>query len=105
MSSGKLAHIIFAVALTAGAPALAGGTAEQRDACMADAFRLCTSAIPDEGRVESCLRGAGSRLSAACYAVFNPPTVGMASAQVARSQVRGPTSARAPAVVQPNGED
>jgi hypothetical protein len=31
--------------------------------------------IPDSGRIENCLRGAGPQLSPACYAVFNPPGV------------------------------
>lgn len=53
--------------------AFAQGTEQQREACMPDAFRLCGQFIPDAGRVESCLRNAGPRLSPPCRVVFNPP--------------------------------
>ena len=49
------------------------GTEQQREACTPDVFRLCGRYIPDEGRITSCLRNSGPRLSPACYAVFNPP--------------------------------
>lgn len=54
-------------------PALAQGTPQQREACTPDAFRLCSAYFPDPGRVEACLRSAGSQLSPPCYAVFFPP--------------------------------
>jgi hypothetical protein len=53
--------------------ALAQGTEQQREACTPDAFRLCGQFIPDAGKVESCLRSAGPRLSPPCRVVFNPP--------------------------------
>jgi len=72
---GKLASLI-AVAVVAGAePALAQGTEQEREACTPDAMRLCGQFIPDAGRIETCLRNAGPRLSPACYAVFYPPRV------------------------------
>jgi hypothetical protein len=46
------------------------GTPEQRAACTPDAFRLCSSYIPDPARVESCLRQRKLDLSDACRAVF-----------------------------------
>lgn len=46
------------------------GTPEQRAACAPDAFRLCTSYIPDPTRVEHCLRQNKSDLSDACRSVF-----------------------------------
>ena len=46
------------------------GTPEQRAACMPDAFRLCSSYIPDATMVESCLRQNTSQLSDACRSVF-----------------------------------
>jgi hypothetical protein len=72
--ANTLTSLTTAVALIAGSSAatLASGTDAQREACTPDAFRLCTSAMPDEGRVENCLRNAGSRLSRACYDVFYP---------------------------------
>ena len=46
------------------------GTPEQRAACAPDAFRLCSSYIPDPTRVEQCLRQNKSDLSDACRSVF-----------------------------------
>jgi hypothetical protein len=46
------------------------GPPEQRAACAADAFRLCSSYVPDPARVEQCLRQNKSDLSDACRSVF-----------------------------------
>ena len=46
------------------------GTPEQRAACVPDAFRFCSSYIPDPTRVEQCLRQNKSDLSDACRSVF-----------------------------------
>ena len=46
------------------------GTPEQRAACTPDAFRLCSSCIPDPTGVEQCLRQNKSDLSDACRLVF-----------------------------------
>ncbi len=46
------------------------GAAEQRAACTSDAFRLCSSDIPDATKVETCLRRNKSGLSNACRSVF-----------------------------------
>lgn len=46
------------------------GTPEQRAACSPDAFRLCSSYIPDPTLVESCLRQKQSELSPPCRSVF-----------------------------------
>jgi hypothetical protein len=46
------------------------GTAEQRAACAPDAFRLCSSYIPNATMVEGCLRRRTSDLSDACRSVF-----------------------------------
>ena len=45
-------------------------TAEQRSACMGDAFRLCSSEIPDVDRVLICMRSHKSSLSDHCRAVL-----------------------------------
>lgn len=74
---GKVATaglIAVAVVLCA-QQALAQGTDQEREACTPDAMRLCGQFIPDAGRIETCLRSAGPRLSPACYAVFYPPRV------------------------------
>jgi hypothetical protein len=46
------------------------GTPEQRAACAPNAFRLCSSYIPDPTRVEHCLRQSKSDLSDACRSIF-----------------------------------
>jgi hypothetical protein len=87
-ASGVVAGLT-AVALVLGAVTTVraqGGTEAQREACTPDAFRLCTMAMPDEKRVENCLRAAGPRLSAACYDVFFPQSANDQS-QVAHGQV------------------
>jgi hypothetical protein len=50
------------------------GTPEQRVACAPDAFRLCSSYIPDPARVEDCLRQNAAALNEACRSVFEQGT-------------------------------
>ena len=45
-------------------------TDAQRDACMPDAFRLCSSEIPDSSRVAACMDAHVNSLSPACRAAF-----------------------------------
>ena len=45
-------------------------TAEQREACMGDAMRLCGSEIPDVDRVLVCMRAKKSQVSARCKATI-----------------------------------
>ncbi|WP_024518958.1 hypothetical protein [Bradyrhizobium sp. Tv2a-2] len=45
-------------------------TAEQQQACMPDAFRLCSSEIPDIDRIKSCMVRNRSQLSPQCRAFF-----------------------------------
>jgi hypothetical protein len=47
-------------------------TMEQQQACMGDAFRLCSSEIPDIGRVKACMVRQQSQLSPPCRAFFRP---------------------------------
>jgi hypothetical protein len=47
------------------------GTAEQQAACAPDAFRLCSSYIPDPTEVAGCLRQRRSELSGSCRSVFD----------------------------------
>ena len=46
------------------------GAPWQRAACAPDAFRLCSSVIPDAAKVESCLRQKQAELGNACRAFF-----------------------------------
>ncbi len=41
-------------------------TLAEAKACMPDAFRLCASAIPNQGRVAACLQTKQQQLSAGC---------------------------------------
>jgi hypothetical protein len=50
------------------------GTAEQRAACVSDAFRFCSSYIPDPRGVEQCLRQNTPNLSDVCRSVFEQAT-------------------------------
>jgi hypothetical protein len=59
MSKSKFIFLLVLTALFFKTPAFAQenqGTPEQRAACLPDAFRLCSSYIPDPTLVESCLR-------------------------------------------------
>jgi len=47
-------------------------TPEQEQACTGDAFRLCSSEIPDIDRVTACMVAKKSQLSPPCWAQFRP---------------------------------
>jgi hypothetical protein len=49
-----------------------GYTPEQEQACTGDAFRLCSSEIPDISRVTACMVAKKSQLSPACRVHFRP---------------------------------
>ena len=48
-------------------------TAEQQRLCSNDAFRLCSSEIPNVDRVTICMRKHKASLSDGCKAVFDKP--------------------------------
>lgn len=63
--------LVLALGFTAIATAKAAeATYAQRVACTPDAFRLCSSEIPDADAVKSCMIANKSQLSAACRATF-----------------------------------
>ena len=64
--------MLLATALLASIGPAAGQTytPEQEQACTSDAFRLCSSEIPDVGRVTACMVAKKSQLSPACRAHF-----------------------------------
>jgi hypothetical protein len=74
--SGRLAtsaaSLVTTLALSSSMPAAAQGTAEERNACMGDAFRFCSAVIPDVVRIEACLRSNIDKLTPACRAEFQP---------------------------------
>ena len=65
--------LAFAAALTSfAATGIAQvATAEQRAACTPDAFRLCSSEIPNVPAIIACMRKNKANLSPACKAVFD----------------------------------
>jgi hypothetical protein len=48
-------------------------TAEQQQMCTGDAFRLCSSDIPDVDRVTACMVRQRNQLSPGCKAFFRDP--------------------------------
>lgn len=62
----------LAVALTLSILPTAGHayTPEEQQACQPDAFRLCSSEIPDIDRVTACMVAKKSQLSPQCRAFF-----------------------------------
>jgi hypothetical protein len=55
-------------------------TADQQQACMGDAFRLCSGAIPDVDQVTACMVAKKSQLSPGCRAFFRDDPAPMADA-------------------------
>ena len=52
---------------------------DQSRLCMGDAFRLCSSEIPDVARITACMRRKRAYLSEGCRRVFGKPTERSAS--------------------------
>ena len=59
---------LVAALLASSAPGFSQGTSEQRSACMGDAFKYCSSQIPNVSAVTTCMKANYSKLSAACKA-------------------------------------
>ena len=55
-------------------------TPEQQQACSGDAFRLCSSEIPDVDRITACMVRNKAQLSPECRAQFGPPPGAAATA-------------------------
>lgn len=81
--SGHVRAACALVALSSASllPAAAGAyTPEQQQACTGDAFRLCSSDIPDVDRITACMVRNKAQLSPECRAQFTPPPDGAATA-------------------------
>jgi hypothetical protein len=63
------AIVVLGLAAVANAKAVEA-TYAQRMACTPDAFRLCSSHIPDADAVRICMIANKAKLSAACLATF-----------------------------------
>ena len=71
-------RLTLAIALTVSALSTAAlaQSAEEQQACMNDAFRVCSATIPDRARTTACMIQKKSQLSSACQAVmakYAPP--------------------------------
>jgi hypothetical protein len=71
-------RLTLAIALTASALSTAAfaQSAEEQQACMNDAFRVCSATIPDRARTTACMIQKKAQLSSACQAVmarYAPP--------------------------------
>ena len=66
--------LLLATALSVSIGPAAGQsyTPEQEQACTGDAFRLCSSEIPDVGRVTACMVAKKEQLSPPCRVYFRP---------------------------------
>jgi hypothetical protein len=62
-------------------------TAEEQQACMGDAFRLCGSDIPNVERITACMIRKKAQLTPGCRAHFHPSEA--AAKPVATRSLRG----------------
>jgi hypothetical protein len=69
-------------------------TPEQEQACTPDAFRLCSSEIPNVDRVTACMIARKSQLSPACRAHFRPEPDELSAAPAGRPMAIKPAAAR-----------
>src|SRR5262245_4418822 len=67
----KASPIALALALAFFGSSASAETAEERQACISDAFRVCWSAIPNRNEVFHCLMDNRSRLNPACRMVMD----------------------------------
>ena len=59
---------VLATVLVTSSAGFAQGTPEQRSACMGDAFKFCSSEIPNIPKITSCMKANYSKLSPGCKA-------------------------------------
>ena len=77
----------LSIATLASGAAFAEGSAQQREACTPDVFRLCGMYIPNVNHIVACLQGNESRLSPACHqAMFEQPQARANEARMTRLQ-------------------
>src|SRR3954471_22665996 len=85
-------RLTLALAFTAGllSTAAVAQSSEDQQACMNDAFRVCSATIPDRARTTACMVQNKSKLSAACQVVMDkyaPATTATAYAAPAPAAV------------------
>jgi hypothetical protein len=73
MSGGARAALLVTMLMAGcGAAQAQGYTADEQALCTDDAFRLCSSAIPDVDRVTACMVQKQAQLSPGCAQFFRP---------------------------------
>jgi hypothetical protein len=84
--------LVTALSISAFATDARAYTAEDQQACMGDAFRLCGSDIPNVERITACMIRQKAQLSPRCRAHFRPPesAVRPVTTRSLRSPVRKP---------------
>jgi hypothetical protein len=75
--------VLIIAAVLAGTTIALAESEEGRQACMQDAFKFCSDAIPDRERVFQCLASHKDVISAACHANMAPA---LAAEQQAKEQ-------------------
>ena len=88
--------LAVALSVSVGPAAAQSYTAEQQQACTGDAFRLCSSDIPDVDRVTACMIRNKAQLSPQCRAHFRrgPEPSEAAARPAGRPTVIRPASPR-----------
>jgi hypothetical protein len=77
-------------------------TPEQQQACSDDAFRLCSTDIPDVDRVTACMVRNKSQLTPGCRLFFRPdPEPEISSASAGRPLSISPASSQKPVSAKP----
>ena len=83
--------LVVALTLATLSTAAVAQTAQEQQACMNDAFRVCSATIPDRTRTIACMVQHKAELSAACqtvmakYAPAEPAPVQMATIKAAHT--------------------
>lgn len=92
LRSGLLLAAVIAVSMF---PAASQAyTPEQEQACTGDAFRLCSSDIPDVNRVTACMVAKKAQLSPGCRAHFRPDPPAASARPVGQPKVIRPAPQR-----------
>lgn len=70
--NAKIVLLVASLMVSCSAAHAQGYTADQQALCTDDAFRLCSSAIPDVDRVTACMVQKQAQLSPGCAQFFRP---------------------------------
>jgi hypothetical protein len=71
-------------------------TADQEQLCTNDAFRLCSSAIPDVDRVTACMIRNRAQLSPGCRQFFREPAAELTPVRARKPQSIKPRKVKKP---------